>query len=354
MSAPPFLDIEALLAPIAANARGGSPGAYLEMQPLLAEMRREHNPAEYSADDPERLEPTKHADWRGVEQRALTALRQETKDLRLAGHLVEALVKQHGFVGLRDGLRLVRGLVERCWDFLQPPIEDGDFSSRATPLKNMLDDPVRGLRLPTSLRRVPLAEGDGARFGFLDWSAALKAHDAEQLAAFDRAVQATSGERAAADLAAIEEGLRELDQLVAALEAKVGPEAPALLDLREALEDCRRLSRHVVEKTQDARPVTGADGNTTSGERGAQTAATAANGPAAVLATREDAYRQLKAAADLLQRLEPHSPVPYLVHKAVQLGALPFPQLIRALVRDANVLGELNRELGIKDNADEG
>ena len=37
------------------------------------------------------------------------------------------------------------------------------------------------------------------------------------------------------------------------------------------------------------------------------------------------------------------------MQRAVELGALSFPELIKELVRDANILGALNRELGIKD-----
>jgi len=64
---------------------------------------------------------------------------------------------------------------------------------------------------------------------------------------------------------------------------------------------------------------------------------------------REDVYRQLNDAAALLQRLEPHSPIPYLIQRAIELGAMPFPKLMRALIRDENVLTEMNRELGIKE-----
>jgi type VI secretion system protein ImpA len=67
------------------------------------------------------------------------------------------------------------------------------------------------------------------------------------------------------------------------------------------------------------------------------------------VSSREDAYRQLAAAANVLRQLEPHSPIPYLIQRAVELGRLPFPQLIRELVRDANVIAELDRELGIKE-----
>jgi type VI secretion system protein ImpA len=51
----------------------------------------------------------------------------------------------------------------------------------------------------------------------------------------------------------------------------------------------------------------------------------------------------------MLQRLEPHSPIPYLINRAVELGALPFPDLMIALIRDAEVLAGMNRELGIKE-----
>ena len=71
------------------------------------------------------------------------------------------------------------------------------------------------------------------------------------------------------------------------------------------------------------------------------------------LSTREDIYHALAEAADALERLEPHSPVPFLVRRAVELGALPFPLLMAALIRDSGVLSEMNRELGIKEPAAE-
>ena len=49
-----------------------------------------------------------------------------------------------------------------------------------------------------------------------------------------------------------------------------------------------------------------------------------------------------------LERIEPHSPIPYLVRRAVSLGALPFHEMIKNFVRDANVYAELARELEFK------
>ena len=65
--------------------------------------------------------------------------------------------------------------------------------------------------------------------------------------------------------------------------------------------------------------------------------------------TRADVYQRLAESADLLEKMEPHSPIPYLIKRAVDLGSLPFPQLMRALISDAKAIEELNKGLGIKD-----
>jgi type VI secretion system protein ImpA len=61
-------------------------------------------------------------------------LTNKTKDLQLAAWLTEAWLKQRGFGGLRDGLALCHGLVEKFWDTVYPELEDGDAQSRGAPL----------------------------------------------------------------------------------------------------------------------------------------------------------------------------------------------------------------------------
>ena len=56
------------------------------------------------------------------------------------------------------------------------------------------------------------------------------------------------------------------------------------------------------------------------------------------VASRAQVYQQLAQTAALLQQLEPHSPIPYLINRAVELGALSFPDLMRQLIRDSEVL----------------
>ena len=77
----------------------------------------------------------------------------KSKDLRLALWLTEAALRLHGFAGLRDGARLVRGLVVTYWDTgLYPEAEGGDLQFRASPLEWLSG----GDNLPFSIRQVPL------------------------------------------------------------------------------------------------------------------------------------------------------------------------------------------------------
>jgi type VI secretion system protein ImpA len=73
----------------------------------------------------------KVADFRRVIELVTPALTSQTKDLQLAVWLAEALIKQHGFVGLRDGLQLMYGLQANFWDTLHPEIDEGDMEGRA-------------------------------------------------------------------------------------------------------------------------------------------------------------------------------------------------------------------------------
>src|SRR5207244_738023 len=116
--------------------------------------------------------------------------------------------------------------------------------------------------------------------------------------------------------------------------------APALTNLRKALEDCQRFAGFLRQKIEPMRPVQGADEHTSEESAGA---APAGAGAPAAIASRADAYRQLERVAAELERLEPHSPVPYLIRRAVKLGSMPFHVLIRELLRDEERLAQLGR-----------
>ena len=143
MPTPPLLDFDELVAPIPGDdpAGGSIPFAVREK---LEEFRKEVDPDQFDADDPMRPESFQKADWEGIIELAKETLTGTSKDLLIGARLTEALVKEHGFAGLRDGLHLLLRLVAECWDRLRPAIEsDDDLEIRAGPF-NWLDESDRG------------------------------------------------------------------------------------------------------------------------------------------------------------------------------------------------------------------
>ena len=70
--------------------------------------------------------------------------------------------------------------------------------------------------------------------------------------------------------------------------------------------------------------------------------------PATRFRSREEAYRLLAEIADYLLRVEPHSPTPYLIKRAVGWGRMPLAEVLQELVHDPNDLRAVYSLLGIE------
>jgi type VI secretion system protein ImpA len=348
MPSPSVLEFDELLGPIPGDEPAGQslPFAVREQ---LEENRREIDPDAFDEDDPTRPTEAKYADWRAIERLARETLADTSKDLLVAARLTEALTKEHGAVGLADGLHLMRRMIGDCWERMYPSIEDGDLEVRAAPF-NWLDDAERGARFPTSIRGVPLV-GD---FSWQDWKRSQSGEgSAAAKEAFEKAVLATSREQCQATCEDLDRCAEELAGLRTVLDEKLANEAPGLAEVRQAIEDCRNLARQILERKGPA-PSEGEEEAGEAGEAGAgEPRGDGRAAPERAMHSRADVYRRLAEAANLLEQLEPHSPIPYLIRRAVELGAMPFPQLMKALIREENVLTEMNRELGIKEERQE-
>src|SRR5262245_5128234 len=123
MASPTILDFSALVVPILSDeGPAGVPVPLVVRQKLdLARKETEPNP-----DDPSADEIPKKAEWPSIIRTTQELLSGSSKDLLLATRLTEALTKQYGFAGLRDGLHLMYELVEQCWDRLHPAPEEGE------------------------------------------------------------------------------------------------------------------------------------------------------------------------------------------------------------------------------------
>src|SRR5262249_44886054 len=187
---------------------------------------------------------------------------------------------------------------------------------------------------------IPVVRAENGAYSWVDWKQSQDGRGKVTRQDFDKAVDGSPVELCTTESEDLTESATEMAQLTQLLGSKMGSVAPGLTGLRQAVDDCRILVQQILKLKGAA---AGGDDVEADGKQAGAT------GGARSASSRAEAYRQLKDAARVLQQLEPHSPIPYLVQRAVELGAMPFPELMRALIREPNVLAELNREMGIKE-----
>ena len=113
-----------------------------------------------------------------------------------------------------------------------------------------------------------------------------------------------------------------------------------LLDeMREYLAEQIGADEAVVADT--AQP--GVDGASTAAGAGAS------RGP---IGNRQEALRQLQQVGDYFRQTEPHSPISYLVARAVKWGSMPLDQLFKDVVRNDEVINHIWETLGLDGSPD--
>jgi type VI secretion system protein ImpA len=267
MTTTAVIDIEELLEPIPGDDPSGRFLAYEAVYDQIREARR----ADDSFEQGDWKRETKVAEWDRVIDLATDALRSQTKDLQIAAWLAEALARRHGFDGLRDGFRLLSGVQERFWETYHPQIDEGDLGSREGPFVFL------NTTLPQLIRQVPLTAGmSEPRYSYLQWQEsrevqnvglkdqkAMKAlTDAGKVPPkqWDDAVAQTPRkvyEGLFQALAEIGEALRDFED---GTDRHFGREAPSLLNVRKALEECRRLLEPIVAAKRVQEPDPELDG----------------------------------------------------------------------------------------------
>jgi type VI secretion system protein ImpA len=324
---------EGLLNPIPGDNPSGKSLRYDPVYDKIREARREEEvlpQGDWSRE-------VKKADFPLVIKLSTEALSSKSKDLQLAAWLAEAILFRDHIVGLREGLDLVRGLIETFWDTLYPEMEDGDLEYRAGPVAWV------GSKLEVAVRRLPLTKSrldfftfqESRRVGYekdcgdnetkLAARAAAIAEKKCTAEEFDEAVRLTGDayyEKLSGDLVVALESVQSLE---AVSDAKFGREAPSFANLRTALEELQDM---VKQYHQPAAQETAESAEAeTAGVAEEADNATGVAGPeakkrsvSAEPADRDDAMRRLAVVAQFLRRENPRNPVPYLLLRAMRWG----------------------------------
>jgi type VI secretion system protein ImpA len=338
------LDIAALLQPLAGDTPCGVSLIYDSEYDAIRAARRADDPSVPSGVWQTTL---KTADWSAVEQGCRAVLATRSKDLTVAAWLGEAWLNRCGVPALPHCIDLIAGLCERYWDDLHPLPRDADVGFRAAPLAW-----AAGTYADVLSAQVELFEGrDGLRGTLAQWQEAQHATlavnarrdvpEAQRDAASRLSAALQDAARAASPIHlrlrrdALDAARISIQRLDAFCTPRLGVEAPSFARLIEAtiqaglvLTEC--LSMHPNFDMPPAKPA-GADGVPATLDGAARDDERAPPAVPGVPQSRDDAYRQLASIAEYLARYEPHSPVPYLIQRALEWGRKPLPVLLREL-----------------------
>ncbi|MGY3726971.1 MULTISPECIES: type VI secretion system protein TssA [Cobetia] len=364
-------DRDELLAPIGAHGTGEDLGFSLLFDEIKEARRADPaylSQGEWQAD-------LKKSDWNAVISLTADGLAEQSKDLSLAGWLCEGLAHRDHFTGLAWGLELMTALCEQYWETLYPTLEEGD-EERVARL-TWLDDTLAGM-----IGTLPLVEGQ--LYGLDRYEESRQVEnlartdvDAMEGALADGKINADIFQRSVVltETATFRERHQQIVKcqqalagLVAQLNAQLGVSAPTFSQLQRGLADCTQLIERLLGERgvslddeaqasaeSDVEVTDAASGDASTGDASATPSAQAGMAPAALRTTpqtREEAFDMLNGVAQYFKGSEPHSPVPYLVERAVRWGRMPLEEWLRDVIREEHVVDGIRETLGTQRRDD--
>ena len=363
------IDFETLLAPIDGDNPAGESLRYDGTYDQIKEARREDevlSQGDWTRD-------LKVADWPKVIKLATDAIQKKTKDLQIAAWLVEGLSKYDRldrWAGLRDGLHLMRALQENFWDNLYPEMDPDDDEGPLTARANVLA--ALDERLAVNVNELPLTAG--AKYSFSQYQEAKQFDIPENLAALDsdqqekfaalraqaetgrkvtgedwrKAKAMTSYEFITTHAALINDCWDQMQALDAMMDEKYARATPGLGGLKKSLNEIRALVDILIKEKRPAggggdEEVAETGEDTAEGTQGSSSGISIAAGS---IRSRQEALRQIEKIAEFFRHTEPHSPVPFLLLRAVKWGNMPFEMVWADLIKEGVALDTMRETLG--------
>lgn len=342
----------------------------------------------------------KTADFRAVEKLCYEALCKETKDIQLAVWLVEAWVSLYGAEGLVQGCTMLKKMLETFWSVLHPKLDDPlDPSLRLSPLIWMSDKLPQSILLSVPLVHPKYTKDVPITFSVIKQAQELEKrinksgdpksieNDASQKGENSLGYYTSLLEKVSPEvLADFKKSLNKSHHLLEEVEIYINTQLPnvgfAFSRLKKLFRDFEIFLQPYFFDLEEADKNEKHDNNVIAAEENDDTINTttesffknskespldedAMNKPPKALATRpskqrtsspltdalhsrQEAYRQLKAISTYLMKLEPHSPSPYLIRKAIAWGDMSLEQLFTEIMEGGGDLSQFMAWLGMK------
>ncbi|MEI8320670.1 MAG: type VI secretion system protein TssA [Alphaproteobacteria bacterium] len=303
----------------------------------------------------------KTADWKKVETLCTGILTDQSKDLQIASWLIRSWMFLYNIEGLQKGFELLLKLSEKYWDIAYPAIGPDDLEYRVGPF-NWINE-----KLSEYLNRIIITAPTDKDTLVYSFSAYIDTHYTTDTKVAPNAANQVSREKKALDLKAsvkktdtaffaqfkesVDQTKETIKTLQTFLDQKLEKSSPSLYRIQEKLDQFNQyLEMILTERRAEEQAKENAKKTTET----IQLEPVSADKPSSlddVIHGRAEAYAMIEKAAEYLSQLDPHSPAPYLIKRAVRWGNLPFEDLLKEMVADGNALTDLRRLLGVAGNA---
>ena len=344
-----------LLLPIPGNKPCGEFLRYTEAYDHIREARREEN--DKLPQGVWKIE-LKRADWDRVSSLCQEALIHQSKDLQIVAWLTEAWLHLDGIPGLTKGLRLTCELTKKFWKDLHPKMLKGTYELRIIPYEWM------DTKLSNSLQYVQIAApSDKANpsFTYIDYTRANRPKPPSQ-----QTTSSTSEPEADASLSpdklllsikqtprsfyqemgkncsTAQKTIHSLEKLLVSL---LKNEAPNFSHLRAKIERLQAFFESNLKHYQENKVMkmkSPAEESKTSAKSKQK------HHPELTIKSREQAYQILGEVAAYLEQVEPHSPTPYLIHRAISWGGMTLAEVVQEALQNGQDMSLLLDLLNIK------
>jgi type VI secretion system protein ImpA len=271
--------------------------------------------------------------WREI-KKSSEALLARTIDLRILICYCRALIATEGYVGLQQGLELLKTLVEQRWSDIHPqldPDDDNDPTERVNILMSLCDYDT----LLRPLSQVPLIESKlMGKFNFREVSiasgktTATSTEKTVQQSSIDAAVQDSEVDALVQMLASLTASLEYLNQLENFVTAQVGiSDAPSFVELRNFLKEAQAFlmdwhhTRGIGEVSAEAEQQQ----ETADSEAGVAPSKKSVSG---AINNNQDVLKALSMICDYYKKNEPSSPVPLFLERATRLVGKSFMEVL--------------------------
>ncbi|WP_406828463.1 type VI secretion system protein TssA [Microbulbifer sp. ARAS458-1] len=352
------IEIDGLLQEISADSPQGediredrSPTSdYYTIKDARNSARAAERSAMFDDSDTDLLAP-----WRDVARTAEKILREKSKDLEVASWYTEALIRLHGFAGLRDGVVLISGLVEQFWDDLYPEPDEDGLETKVAPLTGLNGDGADGtLLLPIRSAEIT-PEGDFGGFSFFQYQ---QARDADKIAdpdakaarvetlgyglgEFEQCSKSAAPQWAQDLVETLEETLTTYKQINETLRGHCAHDAPPFSNISSLLDEVLRTTRFIYQEQLESLAAVAETAEIPDGEApqepGMQQVTAMVQqiaAPNGAITSREDALVLLEKAARYFRTYEPHTPLAPGLERLINWGRMTVAELMTELLPD--------------------